>query len=351
MDRHHKLTHLLLIGSIFLLLNSCVVKQIAIPVASPVSTSLPTERQGNPSPDATTLNSLEKLDDYPFYVMHYSGEYAYPNLQTSLPKGAAIACSLFAALGKPDAMLYGRNFDWEYSPSLLLFTNPPDGYASASMVDLTFLDITPSEAKSLAELPIAERDSLLAAPSLPFDGMNEYGLVVGMAAVPDEYADDTSNDPSRPGIGSIGIIRLVLDHARNVDEAIALFGQYNIDFSGGPPIHYLLADPSGKSALVEFYQGRMVTIPNEGTWHAATNHLRCIAQGDGGCYRYRTISDKLTSFSGALDPAAAFQLLSDVSQDTTQWSSVYDISNGDIRVVIARLFPTIYSFHLDLHQP
>ena len=36
-------------------------------------------------------------------------------------------------------MVYGRNFDWQYSPALLLFTNPPDGYASVSMVDIEYL--------------------------------------------------------------------------------------------------------------------------------------------------------------------------------------------------------------------
>jgi Flp pilus assembly protein TadD len=33
-------------------------------------------------------------------------------------------------------MFYGRNFDWDFSPALLLFTNPPDGYASVSRGDL-----------------------------------------------------------------------------------------------------------------------------------------------------------------------------------------------------------------------
>ena len=44
-------------------------------------------------------------------------------------------------------MFYGRNFDWEFSPALLLFTDPPDGYASVSMVDLTFLGISPAASK------------------------------------------------------------------------------------------------------------------------------------------------------------------------------------------------------------
>ena len=54
-------------------------------------------------------------------------------------KGANWTCSLFAALGDDQEFKFGRNFDWEYSPGLLLFTNPLDGYASVSMVDIAYL--------------------------------------------------------------------------------------------------------------------------------------------------------------------------------------------------------------------
>lgn len=52
--------------------------------------------------------------------------------------------------------------------------------------------------------------------------MNEYGLTIGMAAVPDEFVDDTSYNSSKPTIGSIGIIRQSLDHARDVDETLKI---------------------------------------------------------------------------------------------------------------------------------
>ena len=186
---------------------------------------------------------------------------------------------------------------------------------------------------------------------MPFDGMNEYGLAVGMAAVPEEYFDDASYDPSRQAIGSIGIIRQVLDHARNVDEAVELFGQYNIQFSGGPPIHYLLADRSGRAVVVEFYKGDMISLPNDAPWHLATNHLRCIAHGDGGCWRYRTLSTQLTKVNGVLNVSEALQLLSEVKQDSTQWTAVYNMSTGDIQIVIGRNYAKSYPFHLDLRSP
>jgi hypothetical protein len=319
---------------------------------SPPSSPASTEDLGSLSPDAvSTLSSLEKLDDYPFYVMHYTGDYTYPLTGSNLPESRPFSCSLFAALANAETMLYGRNFDWQFSPSLLLFTDPSDGYASVSMVDLTFIGVNPAVAAELDDLPLLERTDLLAAPSMPFDGMNEYGLTIAMAAVPNEFVDDAINDPSRPSIGSIGIIRQILDHARNVDEGLAIFEQYNIEFTGGPPIHYLLADPSGKAVLVEFYQGQMEQLPNQSPWHLATNHLRCIAEGDGGCWRYRTISERLNSTNGLLDLQSAMQLLSDVRQNSTQWSSIYNMSTGEINVVIAQQYNTIYPFQLDLIRP
>ena len=327
---------------------------IASPVASgtQVFPLAPTDDSGGLSAEnAATLKSLEKLDDYPFYVMVYTGSYEYPRIGSSIPMLGDFSCSLFATLGDEKVRLYGRNFDWEFSPALLLYTDPPDGYASVSMVDLTFLGITIEASKTLTDRPLDERIALLDAPSLPFDGMNEYGLTIGMAAVPDEYLDDASYDKSRPRIGSIGIIRQVLDHARNVDEALGLFEQYNIDFSGGPAIHYLLADPGGKSVLVEFHQGKMVQLPNETPWHLATNHLRCIAQGDGSCPRYHLLSERLAAQKGQLEEGEAMQLLSEVAQGSTQWSSVYDMSSGDIYITIGQSYDDVHEFHLDLQSP
>lgn len=336
---------------LLLLLTTC---SDGTPAASP-TTKLPVspmENLGDLSADAIlTLRSLEKIDDYPFYSMHFYGDYEYPQIGSTWTGGSGFSCSLFAALGKAGDMIYGRNFDWDFSPALILFTDPPDGYASAAMVDLTFLGISPTASSTLIDLPIKKRTALLAAPSMPFDGMNEYGLTIGMAAVPDEFVDEASYDPNKPTIGSIGIIRQSLDQARNVDEAVKIFEQYNIDFSGGPPIHYLLADPSGKAVLIEFYKGDMMLLPNESPWHMATNHLRCIAKGDGGCPRYRTISDRLTSLNGQFDSFAAMQLLSDVKQDITQWSTVYNMTRGDIQVVISGGYDIVYSFILDRLVP
>jgi hypothetical protein len=257
------------------------------------------------------------------------------------------ACSLFAALGDPDRLLYGRNFDWEYSPAVLLFTDPPDGYASVSMVDIAYFGFEGAQAAALTDLPLTERRALLDAPRLPFDGINERGLVVGMAAVPPGHMQP---DPDKKTTGSLRVIRKMLDGAGNVDEATDILRSYNIDFEGGPPLHYLIADLSGRAILVEFHEGEMTLIPNETPWHLATNFLRVAAgeSAEGECWRYDRLSQRLTEAAGRMTTQGAMGLLTEVSQEGTQWSVIYGMSAGDVHVTMGRAYDTVHTFHLDL---
>ncbi|OQY33437.1 MAG: hypothetical protein B6I38_03570, partial [Anaerolineaceae bacterium 4572_5.1] len=193
------------------------------------------------------------------------------------------------------------------------------------MVDIAYLGYEGIYATTLLDLPLAERQALLDAPFLPFDGMNEHGLTIGMAAV---SGSEGPFDESKKKVDSLMIIREMLDHVRNVDEAIAILQNFNIDWGNGPPLHYLIADASASSVLVEFYEGEVIIIPDHDSWHAATNHLRTTANkiGSSGCSRYDHISSSLTETEGLLSTQDALTLLADVAQPSTQWSVVYQPS-------------------------
>lgn len=323
----------------------------ATPPAVPTLTPTTAPTVGSPAhglsdAEVATLSSLKQVDDYPLYTMRYHGAYAQRMSLTGDTSPPAWACSLFAALGDADHMLYGRNFDWEYSPAVLLFTDPPDGHASVSMVDIAYLGFEGDKASGLTDLPLTQRRSLLNAPRWPFDGMNEHGLAVGMAAV---SPGQMRRDPDKETIGSLGVIRRILDHARTVDEAVAILQSYNVDMGGGPPIHYLIADPSGRAVLVEFYQGEMVVMPNEQPWHQATNFLRASVESAAGqCWRYDRISQRLTAAGGRMTPSDALDLLAAVAQNSTQWSILYEMSTGDVRVVMGKKYDDQHAFHLSL---
>ncbi len=294
-----------------------------------------------------TLASLQKVNDFPLYTMTFYSNYAEVAGQIAPGQGEKIpsldpswGCTLFAALGDPANRLYGRNFDWEYSPALLLFTHPANGYASVSMVDLAYL-VDVQDAGRLAELPLEQRRGLLDAPSMPFDGMNEAGVVIGMAAVP---AGNVARDPTKTTIGSIRVMREVLDHAGSVDDAAAIFQKYNLEWSGGPTMHYLVADRSGQAVLVEFSGTKMVLIRNDTPWHLATNFLVDQAGGhpEAMCPRYQRVSQRLSEAQGRLTPAESLKLLSQVAQGgseaSTQWSIVYNIHSAEVQVVMGRRY-------------
>lgn len=307
------------------------------------------EVEGLTADEAATLRSLEQVDGYPLYVMHYQGDYGSPapDRETgSAGRAPAWGCSLFAALGDPDNRLFGRNFDWQYSPALLLFTTPSDGYASVSMVDIAYLGFGGLKAQSVAALPLAERQGLLYAPHLPFDGMNEEGLVLGMAAVP---SYNMQPDPGKETVGSGDVIRDMLDHAATVDEAVAILQSYNVDFGGGPPLHYLVADRLGRAVLVEFYEGETVLMPNENPWHQATNFLRASAgeSAEGQCWRYDRIYQALSDAEGELERQEAMDLLAALAQSTTQWSVVYNTSSGSIDVAMGQKYEDVHAFQLE----
>jgi penicillin V acylase-like amidase (Ntn superfamily) len=335
MKRH---IHLLILLCLFLL-SACG--------ESVVSLSKTEGGKSTPDEQERTLKSLRKVDDYPLYTMTYYGAYDISSeIQTAvMSRERPWACSLFAAFGDTRHKLYGRNFDWEFSPAVLLFTHPPDGYASVSMVDITYLGFRRQDVASLTTSQ--KRSRLLSAPLLPFDGMNEYGLTVGMAAVPESQV---LVDASKPTIGSVRIIRLLLDRARTTDEAIAFLQKYNIDFAGGPPLHYMVADAAGHAATIEWRDGEIQVVRNREPWQVTTNFYLAGSSEDEKeqDLRYYTASKWLKATNGKASSEEAMQLLNSVKQGHTQWSIVYDMVTGNVSVVMAKRYERVHRFHLPM---
>jgi len=302
--------------------------------------------------DSLTLASLTKVADYPLYAMTYYGDYGFSNhikpgnkSFASVPKmvefdEGSCGCTCFAAMGNKNATLLGRNFDWYDHIPLLLFTYPPGGFASVSMVDLDYFGFNRNNLPDNTQ----NKRRLLDTPWLPFDGMNELGVAIGMMAVP--HAESPS-DPGKKTIGEIEVIRLVLDYATSAEHAIELIKQFNVRMEN-PPIHYLIADRSGKSAIIEFVDGKMIVMKNVDPWQVSTNF---IIHGSGApenvsCWRYNRAFSTLKNAKGKLSSASAMNLLQNVSQQNTIWSMVYQMNAGKLNVVVGRKFDKIKSFEL-----
>ena len=213
-----KIFYLLFLSFILLSCNDNAVESIVDPtIHNIVFNSVDTAE-----PDTIrTLQSLKKEGD--LFMMTYYGDYAY-TMGESSPASARYredpprACSLFAAYGDPNDLIFGRNFDWDFSPALLLYMDPPDAYASVSMVDIYYLGFGGDNAYGLADLPLDERVDLLDAPYLPFDGINEAGLVVEVLLLPETVYPEPD---ARPTVSLLQWVQYQLDNFSTTDEVIA----------------------------------------------------------------------------------------------------------------------------------
>ncbi len=291
-----------------------------------------------------TIRSLKKLDDFPLYIMHFYGDYDLPKYESGVSQSenpTLWACTCFAAKTGQGNQILGRNFDWSDHPALLLFTDPPGRYASVSMVDISYLGYSKKDA------PDKNPGGLLLSPFLPFDGMNEQGLAVGMMALPAAQAPE---DPEKQTVNSLMIIRLMLDHAKNVEEAVAIVKNFNIDFQGGPPLHYFITDRSGKSVVVEFINRKISVLRNTHSWQVATNFIMSGLSQEislASCWRYKKVWDTLENQTTMRSPSDALSLLEDVSQGNTIWSVVYDTSSLDFIVVMGKKYDQAHEFNLE----
>ena len=303
-----------------------------------------------------TLSTLEKIDDFPIYTMRYFGPYVRASELLSEDDGQAAnseapidwACSLFAAVGNPSRPAFGRNFDWEYSPILVLLLEPEEGHRSIMSIDIAYL-IEPADLDRLDECEAEKLLPLLSAPFLTFDGMNEQGVAIGMAAV--QYAHGYPSDSEKRDVGDLRMMREVLEAAATVDEAIAFLEGINPVSQGGPNTHYLIADDTPSAALIEYHDGKMVVFrsSDETPWQLGTNFPVVLTDGNptGRCWRYDLIEETLRENGGDLSSLDSMELLESVSTPSTQWSITYDLSKRIMYLAAGRSFDTVYGISLE----
>ena len=316
----------------------------------------------------TAARSILKLRDG-VYVMEYRGDYGFDDF---LARGGAAddsavadyligflshgfykkadneirpgdyGCSTVCVKNKRGDVFFGRNFDWEPGRAMIVHTVPENGYESLSTCCLDFLgfgdDYEPDGS-------MAERIQTLAAIYVPLDGMNEKGLIVADLMAGDK--EETHQKTDKPDLTTTTAIRLLLDRAANVDEAVDLLNQYDMNSSIGAAHHFAIADASGKSVAVEYVNGEMLVTET----NIVTNHYLadCEKKGVGSeqsHQRFDRLSDLvgpdfvLSGWRGRPDYRISFppfqqvrSLLANVAQsqypktdgscDVTLWSIVY----------------------------
>ena len=276
-----------------------------------------------------------------------------------------IACSSFTAGTQEGDRLFARNYDFAKTNTCIVRTQANEGrHASISTVDLQFLGLDVE--KNVEGL--ANRITCLAVPYIPLDGINDAGVACGIYMTyqgGDSVPTDQRTD--RPDITSTTLLRLILDYAGSVEEAVEIAAGYDLHDSATTSYHHMVADATGRSAILEWVgrtngadtdgtKRELVVTYNDGDgsigeleaasgFQWVTNFILQPGyyETDGekkGLDRYQRIGEELTRCGGVVaDEQAAMDILSIVGRRSwnndddngcTVHSAVYNLTDKSV---------------------
>ena len=344
--------------------------------------------------ELATLASFQKLSDRDeahrdgaVYQINVSGDYSFDEFLSqggasndaelisfvtrSITKGiipmhiktSSIACSAFTADTQSGDRVFGRNYDFSATNTAIVYTDPGEGrHASYSTIDLSFLGL---DADKDVET-VGQKLLTLAAPYVPLDGVNDAGVACGifMSYQGEGKGTPTDTQTDKPDLTSTTLLRLILDYADSVEDAVALAQQYDLHDSASSCFHYMVADSTGRSAILEWVgtdadhdadgaERQLNVLWNDtdalsdsADWQVVTNFIKTPGYYDGttaemkGLDRYEHLAAALRETDGIVaDKDAAMDLLASVGRRTwnnddsnsnTVHSVVYDLTDKSV---------------------
>ncbi len=282
-------------------------------------------------------------------VVAYLAENLLSGLDLGDILGGVFGCSTIASENQAGEKLFGRNFDWENCEAMIVASYPENGYASLSTVNMDFITQNVSGVVSMALR--ADEVKTLAALYAPLDGINEAGLAVSVNMIQDSSTID--QDTGKPDLTTTTAIRLLLNQAADVDEALELLNQYDMHASMGMMVHFALADISGRSVAVEYVDNQMVVIetPVLTNFYLAEGEKQGIGTQQSH-ERYEILMDRLEE-SETMEMPDMRDALDSVSKDnfeefaSTEWSAVFNLDTGEVRYYHRENYKTCYQLQLE----
>ena len=176
------------------------------------------------------------------------------NLEISTPN---YGCASFTAVTADGDALFARNYDNDETNTCIVRTHARRGrHATISTADLSFVGIKPSKGVQ----GIWDKVLCLAVPYLTLDGINDAGVSCCINMTYQGGGDGgtamaTSQETERPDMTSTLMLRMILDYADDLEEAIEIVQSYDLHDSANTSFHYMIADASGRSAILEWVCG------------------------------------------------------------------------------------------------
>ncbi|MEO8446536.1 MAG: linear amide C-N hydrolase [bacterium] len=256
----------------------------------------------------------------------------------SLCSNVSRSCTTFT-IKTDDELVFGRNYDFNIGYGLVFINKK--GVIKNAMT---------------SQQPAAEWISKYGSVTFnqfgrefPTGGINEAGLVVELM-----WLDDTKYPAKdeRPAIGGVlQWIQYQLDNCETIQEVIDTDKLIRMP-TAGVPIHFLITDKYGNSAVIEFLDGKLVQhsgddmkykVLTNDTYDRSLNYLKSIKEF-GGENEMPLVKGSLERFAQSCSMVNnyktqpgqnavdyGFKILDEMKQgDATKWSIVYDIKNMQI---------------------
>ena len=330
------------------------------------------------------VSTLKDLADGHIYSVEYSADYCINEIMESggasssvqllgkvIPRlttvplsksvsGLDFGCSAFCVKSPEGDVLVGRNFDYRFvSSSNVLVHNVTKGVRESICISaLPFLDKDVYVAGALSggktDLSIPVTASIYCC----LDGMNDAGLFIGVLSLRGT-GGAVQHDTQKSDIVPTLAIRLALDRCSRIDEAVEIFRTHNFFADGensDSNYHFLIADASGKSVVVEYYRPGEVpplSDPAAKDWSMNlldTDHVTNFYLSDGwqnvggGKERYDKLHNTLESKNRVMTEEECMSLLDAVHTDlqseggditsNTQWSVVYNLTKKTATICV-----------------
>ena len=258
-------------------------------------------------------------------------------------------CSTIAVQDQEGNALFGRNFDWDTCQALVVEAHPENGYASICTANMDF--ITQNVGGGLEDAVLSmDHIQTVAALYAPLDGMNEKGLAVSVNMIQDSEAIEQNT--GKPDLTTTTAIRLLLDKAADVEEAVALLSQYDLHSSMGMMVHFALADREGNSVAVEYINNEMQVIDTP----VLTNFYLAAGEKSGigteqSHERYDLLAERISEMPrmSAEDVRDSLDLVSKDNFgefESTEWSIVMDLTESKAWYFHREDYKTCYRFEL-----
>jgi len=177
---------------------------------------------------------------------------------------------------------------------------------------------------------------------MPYEGINEHGLFVGMAAVVNSRGSKTDlfymND--------LGLIKFILERAKTTEEALTILKTFKINYMEDeyyPKIHYFIVDKTGELGIYEADEFEEISNLDICGWKSITNYS---LNKPIECDRMDIIKSEFQS-KKILDDDFTIKLLGKLKMDNSVWSTIYNISNNTMQLFIEKDIQHSFTFNIN----